>query len=164
MKNLYTFLIIGIFATTNANAFMTGVKPEKDGGVAMEIISGVIHTAPPGSNVNVGYGTLKNNTNKDIILKSFRSPVFDTTEAHGMEYSDTGTAKMRHLEELKIPANGELSLGSGGLHLMFMGMRRDIMPGEEIMIITRDDHEVRYMLIMEVIDPRSSNHDSHHMH
>jgi len=81
-----------------------------------------------------------------------------------MEYSDAGTAKMRHLEELKIPANGELSLGSGGLHLMFMGMRRDIMPGEEIMIITRDDHEVRYMLIMKVIDPRSSNHDSHHMH
>jgi len=43
-------------------------------------------------------------------------------------------------------------------------MRRDIVAGEEIMIITRDDHEVRYMLVMKVIDPRSSNHDSHHMH
>ena len=164
MKNLYTFLIIGILAITNANAFMTGVKPEKDGGVAIEMISGVIHTAPPGSNVNVGYGILKNNTDKDIVLKSFRSPVFDNTEAHSMEYSDAGTAKMRHLKELKIPADGELSLESGGLHLMFIGMRRDILVDEEIMIISRDDDEVRYMLIMKVIDPRSSNDDSHHMH
>ena len=35
---------------------------------------------------------------------------------------------------------------------------------EEIMVISRDSHEIRYMLIMKVIDPRSSNHDSHHMH
>ena len=164
MKNLYTFLMIGILTIANANAFMTGVKPEKDGGVAMEIISGVIHTAPPGSNVNVGYGILRNNTDKDIILKSFRSPVFDNTEAHTMEYSDAGTAKMRHLNELKIPANGELVLESGGLHLMFIGMRRDIIVGDEIMIITRDNHEVRYMLVMKVIDPRSSHDDNHHMH
>ena len=164
MKNLYTFLIIGTLAITNANAFMTGVKPEKDGGVALEMISGVIHTAPPGSNVNAGYGILKNNTDKDIVLKSFRSPVFDNTEAHNMEYSDAGIAKMKHLKELKIPANGELSLESGGLHLMFIGMRRDILVDEEIMIISRDDIGVRYMLIMKVIDPRSSNDDSHYMH
>jgi copper(I)-binding protein len=164
MKNLYTFLIIGILAMTNANAFMTGVKPEKDGGVALEMISGVIHTAPPGSNVNAGYGILKNNTDKDIVLKSFRSPVFDNTEVHNMEYSDSGIAKMRHLEELRIPANGELSLENGGLHLMFIGMRRDILVDEKIMIISRDAHEVRYMLIMKVIDPRSNNDDSHHMH
>jgi copper(I)-binding protein len=81
-----------------------------------------------------------------------------------MEYSDAGIAKMKHLKELKIPANGELSLESGGLHLMFIGMRRDIAVDEEIMIISRDDNEVRYMLIMKVIDPRSSNDDSHHMH
>ena len=164
MKSLYTFLIVGTLVMTNAHAFMTGVKPEKDGGVAIEMVSGVIHTAPPGSKVNAGYGILKNNTDKDIILKSFRSPVFDNTEAHSMEYSDAGTAKMRHLKELKIPANGELSLESGGLHLMFIGMRRDIAVDEEIMIITRDDNEVRYMLIMKVIDPRPGNHDSQHMH
>ena len=164
MKNLYTFLIIGILAVTNADAFMTGVKPEKDGGVALDMISGVIHKAPPGSNVNVGYGILKNNTDKDIILKSFRSPVFDNTEAHTMEYSDVGIAKMRHLKELMIPANGELSLESGGLHLMFIGKRRDIKVDEEIMIISRDDHEVRYMLIMKVIDSRSSHDSSHDMH
>ena len=164
MKNLYIFLIIGILAIPDANAFMTGVKPEKDGGVALEIISGVIHTAPPGSNVNAGYGVLKNNTDKDIILKSFRSPVFDDTEVHTMEYSNAGTAKMRRLEELKVPANGELSLESGELHLMFIGMRREIAVDEEIMVISRDSHEIRYMLIMKVIDPRSSHGDSHHMH
>ena len=47
---------------------------------------------------------------------------------------------------------------------MFIGMRRDIAVDEEIMIITRDDNEVRYMLVMKVMDPRTSNDDSHHMH
>ena len=163
----YIILTLAIsLITSNSHAFMTGVEPEKDGGVAIEFISGVIHMAPPGSNVNAGYGVLRNNTDKDIILKSFRSPVFDSTEAHTMEYSNNGTAKMRHLNELIIPANNQLVLKSGGLHIMFIGKRRDIKLGEDILIISRDNHEVRYMLKMKVIDPRSGSHghDDHHMH
>ncbi len=161
MKKYIILTFIVSLATSNAYAFMTGVKPEKDGGVALEFISGVIHMAPPGSNVNAGYGVLRNNTDKEIVLKSFRSPVFDSTEAHTMEYSDNGTAKMKHLKELIIPANGELTLESGGLHLMFIGKRRDIKLDEEILIISRDNKEVRYMLVMKVIDSRTNHH---HMH
>ena len=166
MKKHLTIMLVISFITSNTYAFMTCVEPEKDGGVAIEFISGVIHMAPPGSNVNAGYGILRNNTDKNIILKSFRSPVFDSTEAHTMEYSDNGTAKMRHLNELIIPAKDQLVLESGGLHIMFIGKRRDINLGEDILIISRDNHEVRYMLKMKVIDPRSGSHghDDHHMH
>lgn len=155
-----TFLLAG-----NAHSFMSGVKPEKDGGAAIEILSGVIHTSPPGSNVNAGYGTIINNTSNDIILTQFRSPVFDSLEAHSMEYSAQGIAKMIHMHELLIPANNEVRLTSGGLHLMFIGKRRDLTLGEEILVVTTDKKEVRYMLNLKVTDPRvgHNNHD-HHMH
>ncbi|MBT3549290.1 MAG: copper chaperone PCu(A)C [Gammaproteobacteria bacterium] len=162
MKKNIALLLFIFLAVNTSHAFMTGVEPSKDGGAAVELISGVIHMAPPGSNVNAGYGILRNNTKNDIKLKSFRSPVFDTTEAHAMEYSDNGTARMIHLKEVVIPANGEIVFESGGLHFMFIGKRRDLSLNEEILVITRDDREVRYMLNMKVIDSRAENH--HHMH
>ena len=36
--------------------------------------------------------------------------------------------------------------------------------GENIMIVTIDENEVRYMLNLKVIDPRKDNHNDHHMH
>ena len=108
------------------------------------------------------------NTDKDISLTTFRSPVYDNLEVHGMEYTSDGTAKMKNVPILTIPANGEAILGKGGLHLMFMGNRRDIQLGEEILVVTFDTDEVRYMLNFKVIDPRESiKHDhshDHHMH
>lgn len=161
----YTTLSIILFLVTNtAYAFMTGVDPEKDGGAALEIITGVIHMSPPASKVNAGYGTLRNNTAKDITLSAFKSPVFDNTEVHMMEYSANGTAKMKELMQLVIPANGEVVLESGGLHLMFIGKRRDLTLNEEILVIAQDNLQVRYMLNMKVIDSRVDNNHDHHMH
>ena len=164
MKKILTLMILSVFFVSNAHSFMSGIKPDLDGGAALEIIDGVIHKGPPNSPVNVGYGTFKNNTAEDIILRYYTSPVFDNVEAHTMEYSDDGTAKMVSLESITIPANGELTSKSGGLHLMLIGKRRDIVLGENIMIVTIDENEVRYMLNLKVIDPRKDNHIDLHMH
>ena len=168
MKKLILTISMIFLFNTPVNAFMSGVKPDLDGGAALVVIDGVIHKGPPGANVTAGYGVFKNNTDKDISLTTFRSPVYDNLEVHGMEYTSDGTAKMKNVPILTIPANGEAILGKGGLHLMFMGNRRDIQLGEEILVVTFDTDEVRYMLNFKVIDPRESvKHDhshDHHMH
>ena len=104
------------------------------------------------------------NTGKDIVLKHYTSHVYDKVEAHTMEYSSDGTAKMLQKESLTVPANGEIKSKSGGLHLMLMGKRRELVLDENIMIVTYDENEVRYMLNLKVIDPRSHNNHDHHMH
>ena len=58
----------------------------------------------------------------------------------------------------------EIKSKSGGLHLMLMGKRRELVLDENIMIVTYDENEVRYMLNLKVIDPRSHNNHDHHMH
>ena len=165
MKNLLS-LFLGLFISINASAFMSGISPEKDGGPKLEIIKGVIYKGPPNSQVTVGYGIIKNNTDKDLTITGFRSPVYDEVQIHSMEYSDTGTAKMIHNKNLIIPAGKEVILESGGSHMMLMGPRRNIEAGEIVKMIARDETETRYMLDLKVIDPRSShdhNHE-HHMH
>ena len=159
MKNYLSFMVLTTLFISSAHAFMSGIKPDLDGGAALEIIDGVIHKGPPNSPVSVGYGTFK-----DIVLKHYTSPVYDKVEAHTMEYSSDGTAKMLQKESLTVPANGEIKSKSGGLHLMLMGKRRELVLDENIMIVTYDENEVRYMLNLKVIDPRSHNNHDHHMH
>jgi copper(I)-binding protein len=158
-------LLCGLFLTINVHAFMSGVSPEKDGGPKLVLLEGVIHKGPPSSSVTVGYGIIKNNTDNDLVITGVRSPVYDEVQIHSMEYSNSGTAKMIHQKTLLIPARQEITLESGGLHLMLMGPRRDIEVGQEIKVMVRDKQETRYMFNLTVIDPRH-NHGSydHHMH
>ena len=164
MKNILP-LILGLVLSTNVYSFMSGVSPEKDGGPKLEIINGVVHMGPPNSPVTVGYGIIRNNTKKDLIITGARSPVFDEVQMHSMEYSSSGTAKMIHQKTLLIPAGKEVTLESGGLHFMLMGPRRDLKVNENIKMVVRDKSEVRYMFDLKVIDPRHDHgsHD-HHMH
>ena len=81
MKNILP-LILGLVLSTNVYSFMSGVSPEKDGGPKLEIINGVVHMSPPNSPITVGYGIIKNNTKKDLIITGARSPVFDEVQIH----------------------------------------------------------------------------------
>ena len=163
MKKSFS-LLCGLIVTINAYAFMSGVSPEKDGGPKLQLIQGVIHKGPPNSSVTVGYGVIKNNTNKDLSITGVRSPVYDEVQIHSMEYTNNGTAKMIHQKNLLIPAGKEVVLESGGSHFMLMGPRRDIEVGQIIKMIVLDQREIRYMFDLKVIDPRKAHSHDHHMH
>lgn len=166
-KSAKLYIFSFMFMTSSSFAFMSGVKPELDGGVELEIIDAVIHMGPPNSPVNAGYGVLKNNTNAPIELTTFRSPVFDELQIHEMKFDSDGTAKMMKLEKITIPAKGQVSLEPGGNHIMLINKRRDLKMNENVLVVTIAADEVRYMLKFKVIDPRSSSgssHSDHHMH
>lgn len=171
LKKRYTLVsaIILFFISSESYSFMSGVKTELDGGQAFEVVDGVIHQGPPSSSVNVAYGILRNNTDEDITLTVFRSPVFDDLQMHNMEYSENGTAKMIHLKSMSVPAKSDLILKPGGHHLMLINKRRDLILDEDIMVVVIAEDSVRYMLHFKVIDPRlendsKQNHDDHMMH
>jgi copper(I)-binding protein len=162
LKKLFisaSFIIL-FFTSSESYSFMSGVKPELDGGQALEIVDGVIHQGPPSSSVNVAYGILRNNTSEDITLTVFRSPVFDDLQMHNMEYSANGTAKMIHLKNISVPAKNDLALKPGGHHLMLINKRRDLILDENIMVVVIAADSVRYMLNFKVIDPRLENNSN----
>ena len=161
----YSLLFLIIVPINGAYSFMSGVSPEKDGGLDLHIVDGKILQGPPNIVINAGYGIFKNMTDEDIKLIRLTSPVFDEVQLHDMEYSSDGKAKMVEIKEPIIPAKGVLELQHGGKHLMLINRRRDLNAGEIIKIMVESNKQKRYMLELKVIDPRHQNTDnSHHGH
>ena len=65
MEYLIWIGLLGTIWSINAHAVMSGGSPEKDVVHKLQVIQGFIHYGPPNSSVTVGYGVIKNNTNKD---------------------------------------------------------------------------------------------------
>jgi copper(I)-binding protein len=90
-----------------------------------------IREAPPSVKVLAGYMTLKNPTDQDIILICADSPAFEDVMFHKTEISD-GIAKMRHADEITIPANSSFELTPGNYHLMLMGKKNPLKEGDNV--------------------------------
>ncbi len=164
MKKLSSYIVffLTVFVYANSHAFMSGVSPEKDGGSDLQILKGKIFKGPPSVRVNAGYGILKNISEEDIKLIRLTTPVFDEVQLHDMEYSSDGRAKMVQIKTPIIPAKGELLLENGGKHLMLINRRRDLKVGELIKMMAESEKEKRYMIELQVVDPRQEGSHGHH--
>ena len=109
----------------------TPVHAEENGGLIIE--HAWIREAPPSVSMLAGYLVIKNQTDKDVTLICANSPAFSSVEIHASVIED-GIAKMRHLNEIFIPAGSDYQLEPGGYHLMMMGKEQPVKMGDEIPI------------------------------
>ena len=94
---------------------------------------------PGGASVSAGYLTVTNGTTADDRLIGASSPRADRVELHVMEM-DGAVMRMRPAEILDVPAGGELTLTSGGAHLMFVDVGQPFTAGEEIPVQLTFEH------------------------
>lgn len=73
---------------------------------------------------------LKNN-GADAAVVNAQSPVAKIVELH-THINDKGVMRMRKIPQIKLPAQQSVTLQPGGLHIMLLGLNRDLKPGEEI--------------------------------
>jgi len=159
-------LIFLLTLSLSSMAFMSGIDPSRDTQGELEIIGATIPLAPASASVNAGYVKFTNTSNKDVEFHNFTSPVYDSVEMHITE-NRSGSAKMKQVSKILIPANSSVELKPGGAHLMLIGPRRDVKAGEQILMIAQDSLERRFMLKFKVIDMRqetSRNDHNHHNH
>lgn len=64
-------------------------------------------------------------------LISAASDVADAVEIHETTMEDN-VMRMRPVTAIELPANGSVELKPGSLHVMLLGLRRDLKPGETI--------------------------------
>ena len=84
-----------------------------------------------GGTNGAAYMTLKNSGTADKLVKA-ESDVAGTVELHTVEMVE-GVMKMRPVEGgIDIPANGEQVLKPGGFHIMLIGLKQELKPGEKI--------------------------------
>ena len=162
----YTLILALIFSSPSI-AFMSGIDPSRDTQGEIDIIGATIPLAPANASVNAGYVKFTNTSDKDVEFHRFTSPVYDSVEMHITEHS-AGSAKMKKVSKILVPANSSIELKPGGTHLMLIGPRRATKAGEIVLMIAQDANERRFMLKFTVVDLRQENVNStkheHHQH
>lgn len=90
-----------------------------------------IRQAPPTTDVQAAYLTLKNTGTNLISIVSISSPAFDAIEIHRTR-TINGITRMEPVNNLTIAPGSEVRLEPGGMHLMLFKPKRALLEGEEI--------------------------------
>lgn len=108
--------IVAALATLAALAVTTACSPPPD----IAVRNAWVRAVPPGSSATAGYLVLENRGRTERILTGVSAGGVGRVEMHSSGMED-GVMRMRRLEEIAVPAGGEVALAPGGLHLMLFG-------------------------------------------
>lgn len=136
MKNL---IALAFLVLATACGAPTAEKGEAPGSGVLTVRDGWASPTPGGVDVSAGYLTIANGTSADDRLISATSTRAAAVEIHEMQM-DGPVMRMRPVESLTIPAGGEVTLGSGGMHLMFTGVTQPFTEGESIPVQLTFEH------------------------
>lgn len=78
-----------------------------------------------------GYMTVKNTGTAADAITAASSPLAKRIELH-QHSMDGGIMRMRQVEQVEVPAAGEVAFSSGGYHLMIFGLDKSVKPGDAL--------------------------------
>ena len=94
---------------------------------AIEITDAWARATPGGASIGAAYITLRS-ANADR-LTGVATPVAGEAQLHQMTMAG-GIAKMRPMAALDLPAGQNVTLQPGGVHIMLIGLKAPLKPGE----------------------------------
>lgn len=96
---------------------------------AISVIDPYVRAMPPGQKVTGAFLSLKNNSNSDRSLLRVESDVAKNVELHEHTHKD-GMMQMREVEKINIAKGSTTALKPGGLHIMLIGLTRELKVGD----------------------------------
>ncbi len=119
---------------------------------------------PPGIMMGVGYMTIRNTGDSDIVLKSLDTPRAARVSMHESLTQD-GTMRMRPVEEgLTIPAGGSVELKPLSYHLMLEQLSEPLKVGERVSLTLTFDGAPDMEVELSVDSMDGSHQDMKHDH
>jgi periplasmic copper chaperone A len=79
----------------------------------------------------VGYAVIANRGHAPAVLVKVESPIAAKGEMHRSALAG-GIMRMTPEPRVEIPAGGEVAFTPGGRHLMFVGLKRPLNPGDRL--------------------------------
>lgn len=113
------FMLLVLFSVSTL--FANGIKIEND----------YVRATPPNLPNSAAFMSLKNNSNKDISLVKASSDISKVVELHTHDMKN-GVMKMYQIPKIDILANSQTVLKPGGLHIMFIGLKKPLKEGDTV--------------------------------
>lgn len=117
MKNTFVFLI-GLL-------FSMGLRAD------VLVTKGWVKLPVGNMKTTAAFMTLTNTGSEDVTVIAAKSPVASSTEIHLMTHSQ-GMMRMRQVPQVIVPVGGEVKLEAGGLHIMMMGLKQELVVGQTV--------------------------------
>lgn len=119
---------------------------------------------PPGAQVGGGYLTIENKGKAADRLIGGTFEASKTVEIHEMTVKD-GVMTMRPLTQgIEIPPGGSVTLKPGGMHLMLMGLKRQLNQDDQIngTLVFEKAGTVKVEFEVESMGTKDAGHDANH--
>ena len=119
----------------------------------VEAVDGYVRLLPPGSPNTVAFMVLKNDGEQPVTLTAVSSPEAARAELH-THLHENGMMKMRRVENVEIPAKGELVFQPGSLHIMLFEVGTLSQDKPFPLILTLDDGQtISLSLPVKPVEP-----------
>lgn len=111
-----------------------------------------------------GFVTLMNHGKTDDKLVSASSPAAARVELHSMSM-EGNVMKMRQISSIAIKAGDTIALKPGGLHVMFMDLKKPLAKGSKVPVTLVFEKAGKMEVDFEVTaKPADASMDHHHEH
>lgn len=123
-------------------------------GTAVSVSDAYARAVPPGQPNSAVFLTLSNASGEPQALVSAASPVADAVELH-THINDGGMMRMRRVERIEVPAGESVSLKPGGLHVMLIGLKQNLQPGDQVdlTLTFEDGAQTRVEAPVRMVEP-----------
>lgn len=111
--------------------FMMGFMPVIFGAEGIVVKDPWVRWLPGGRPNSAAFMVIENHAQTEAVLRSVSSSKIQSIEMHTMESTD-GMMRMRRVEEIRIPAGGQVELKPGVLHLMVFGLPEDFQDQDKM--------------------------------
>ncbi|MBU2711240.1 copper chaperone PCu(A)C [Zooshikella harenae] len=128
---------INLSSTTRKNLITTGItfalsllSCSANAEQAITINDVYVRAMPPTAQNTAGYMQIHNHSKQPVSLIKAESPLAKNVELH-LSKMDEGVMKMIQQKVIMIPAEGSTHLKPGGLHIMFLGLKKPSNEGSK---------------------------------
>lgn len=119
--------------------------------------------APPSLNQPNGVGFLTLTADRDDALIGVVSDCCDAVETHSMTM-EGDVMRMRRVDRIDLPAHQEVTLKSGGYHLMLIGLKEPLEEGGSVPLTLEFEHADSVKAELRVKPRGSEGTHSRHEH
>ena len=143
-----TIFIAGVLAALTLAACASS-QGASQGGIT--VTDAWARTSPMMDRAGVVYMVLQNNNSVDDKLLSAQSDIARTIELHETKQSGD-MLEMSPIPNIPIPSNGRAELKPGGMHMMLIGLNRELKAGDKIKFTLFFDKAGQVPVTVEVRD------------
>lgn len=131
MSKHFAERVVNLILMCMAAAVIAGCG--QDSAAAIAVSEPWIKAPVPGRAMAAGFLKVDNRGGGEEVLLGLECADATAVEMHEM-FHEGDMMKMRKVEQWTIPGRGSLTLAPGGGHLMFLGLRRQLVEGDTVQL------------------------------